>query len=66
MSTSLDMNQVLELDHGVAQVIAQLPSVNIWLVTPDGQALEIAVAAGCRSNGEEPPGSSWAKASPAR
>jgi GAF domain-containing protein len=49
MSTSLDMSQVLDSIMSSLKSLLNCRSVNIWLVTPDGQALEVAVAAGLQA-----------------
>jgi signal transduction histidine kinase len=53
MSTSLNMNEVLESLVGSLKWVLGCRSVNIWLVTPDGQALEIALASGLKDKWKE-------------
>ena len=48
MSTSLDMNDVVNSIVNSLKPVLKCRSVNIWLLTPDGQALQIALATGLK------------------
>jgi len=53
LSTSLDMNEVLDSIVRSLKQVLNCRSVNIWLIAPDGQALEIYFATGVQNKWKE-------------
>jgi GAF domain-containing protein/PAS domain-containing protein len=59
MSTSLDMAEVVSSVVGSLKRVLGCRGVNIWLVAPDGQTLDIAVAAGLQTKWEKTAQLKW-------
>ncbi len=59
MSTSLDMAQVMNSVVGSLKRVLGCRGVNIWLVAPDGQSLEICAAAGLQTRWREAARLKW-------